>query len=90
MDSQSIKHLIEEIEDRFKEDWQAASVVQIPDQVICSIPTKNCITLYHSIVNNQHICGYSGYQNFVVMVDATTVGDYSKVINHKVTEKTTT
>ena len=54
------------------------------------MPTKNSITLDHSIVKDWLVCGYSGYQNLVVTFDSTTVGEYRKDINHKVTEKTIT
>ena len=54
------------------------------------MPTKTSITLDHSIVNNRLVRGYSGYQNILCTVDATTVGEYRKAINHKGTEKTTT
>ena len=74
MDNWSIKHLNKSTEDRAKEYWKSESGVPIPDHVICSMPTKNSITLDHSIVNNCLVRGYSGYQNLVGTVDVTTVG----------------
>ena len=60
------------------------------DHVICFMTTNNSFTLDHSIVKNWLLRGYIGYQNLVGKVDATTVGQYRKAINHKGAEKTTT
>ena len=80
--SLSINQLTKATEDSSKEDCQAASVFPIPDHVICSIPTKNPITLDRSILNNWLVCGYSGYQNLMGTVDTITVGEYIKTMNH--------
>ena len=78
MDSQYIKHLAKATEYRSKEDCQAAYGVPIPDHVMCSILTKNSITLDHPILKNWIVRGYSGYQNLVGMVDSATVGEFRK------------
>ena len=60
MESQYIKYYNKEKSYRAKEDCQAASGVQIPDHIICSMKTKNSITLDHSILKNWLVRGYSG------------------------------
>ena len=89
MDSQYIKQLNNATSYRAKEDRQAASGVPIHDHVICYVPTKNSITLDHSIVKNCLVRGYSGYQNLVGTIYSTNIGEYRKAINHKGDKKTT-